>query len=94
MSKPKPAAQRNHYARVLAEKRALVKSMREMLDAYWGEGDGEEAPEFIKRAARLARWKCKSRMPLPQDPSRHFIGCYSLRKPRGVCNCAEIGGFR
>ena len=90
----KPSAQRNHYARVLAEKRALVASLREMLDAYWGEGDGEDPPDFIKRAARLARWKCKLRgTTLPQDPARHYIGCNSTKKPRGECNCAEIGGF-
>lgn len=90
----KSSLTRNHYGRVLAEKRALVKSMREMLDAYWGEGDGEPAPEFIVRAARLARWKAKKRSNvLPQDPPRHFIGCHALTKPRGACNCVEIGGF-
>ncbi len=46
-----------YYARKLAEARALRASLREMLDAYWERGDGEPAPEFIKRAARLSRWK-------------------------------------
>ena len=52
-------SQRNHYARLLAEKRAMRASLREMLDCYWGAGDGEDPPEFIKRAARLARWTHK-----------------------------------
>lgn len=52
-------ATRNHYARKLAEVRALKKSMREMLDCYWGPGDGEDPPAFIKRAARLSGWKYK-----------------------------------
>lgn len=52
---------RTHYARVLAEKRALKKSMRELLDAYWGAGDGAEPPDFIKRAARLSGWKHKAK---------------------------------
>ena len=52
---------RNHYARVLAEKRALRKSIRELLDCYWGAGDGEDPPEFIKRAARLSGWKHKAK---------------------------------
>jgi len=84
---------RNHYSIKLAENRALRKSLREMLDAYWGAGDGEDPPEFIKRAARLGRWRYRAVQQLPQDPARHYIGCNSLKKPRGECNCAEIGGF-
>jgi len=57
VSKVWRSVNRNYYARVLAEKRALRKSMREMLDCYWSTGDGEPAPEFIKRAARLSGWK-------------------------------------
>ena len=43
---------------VLAEKhRKLRKVMREMLDCYWGRGDGDTPPEFITRAANLSGWK-------------------------------------
>jgi hypothetical protein len=28
----------------------LTESLEEMLDVYWGEGDGAPEPEFIKRA--------------------------------------------
>lgn len=52
---------RNHYARVLAEKRALRKIVRELLDCYWGAGDGDEPPAFIKHAASLSGWKHKER---------------------------------
>lgn len=31
----------------------LTTSLREMLDCYWGEGDGETPPEFIQRAQQL-----------------------------------------
>lgn len=33
------------------------KIVRELLDCYWGQGDGYDPPEFIKRAARYAGWK-------------------------------------
>lgn len=52
---------RSHYARKLTECRALRKSIRELLDCYWAEGDGAEPPDFIKRAARLSGWKHKER---------------------------------
>jgi hypothetical protein len=32
---------------------SLTTSLREMLDCYWGEGDGETPPEFIQRAQQL-----------------------------------------
>jgi hypothetical protein len=48
---------RNHYARKLTEVRALKKSMRELLDCYWGAGDGDEPPAFIKRAIRLSGYR-------------------------------------
>lgn len=35
----------------------LKASMCELLDCYWGQGDGDEAPEFIQRAAALSGWK-------------------------------------
>ncbi len=31
----------------------LVSSLREMLRVYWGDGDGERAPEFIRQAQML-----------------------------------------
>lgn len=31
----------------------LRKSLKEMLDCYWGEGDGAPPPAFIKRALKL-----------------------------------------
>lgn len=37
--------------------KATRKVIRELLDCYWGTGDGDPAPEFIKRAARLSGWK-------------------------------------
>ncbi|MDR5726263.1 MAG: hypothetical protein RB191_02220 [Terriglobia bacterium] len=40
---------------------ALRTSIRELLDCYWGSGDGETPPEFVKRAARLSGWKHKGR---------------------------------
>ena len=55
------AQTRNHYGRVLAEKRALRKVTRELLDCYWGAGDRDPPPEFITRAARLSGWKFKER---------------------------------
>lgn len=39
---------------------ALKKSLREMLDAYWGKGDGETPPKFITLAANRAGWKSPS----------------------------------
>lgn len=51
---------RDHQARKLAENKAMRKVIRELLDCYWGAGDGEEPPEFISRAARLASWKHKA----------------------------------
>lgn len=39
------------------ERRKMRKVMRELLDCYWGRGDGDEAPEFIQRAAALSGWK-------------------------------------
>ena len=54
-----PVSYPTHYARALAEKRAMRKAIRELLDCYWGAGDGSEPPDFIKRAARLAGWKHK-----------------------------------
>lgn len=40
----------------LAEKvTKLQASLREMLDCYWGEGDGSTPPKFIKRALRLVK---------------------------------------
>jgi hypothetical protein len=37
-------------AHLLAAAPNLLASLREMLEAYWGEGDGSPPPEFIKRA--------------------------------------------
>lgn len=54
--KPK-TGYRMAFARAKTENNALRKSMHEMLDAFWGEGDGDRAPDFIRRAARLSRWK-------------------------------------
>lgn len=58
-TKTDKAAARNHDARKLTENQALRKVVRELLDCYWAEGDGEDPPEFIKRAARLSAWKHK-----------------------------------
>lgn len=33
----------------------LRNSLREMLECYWGEGDGAPPPEFIRRAQRLLK---------------------------------------
>lgn len=35
---------------------SLKISIRELLDAYWGQGDGDTPPEFIQRAATLSGW--------------------------------------
>lgn len=34
----------------------LAVCIRELLDCYWGEGDGDEPPEFIRRADLMARY--------------------------------------
>lgn len=39
------------------ERRKMRKVLRELLDCYWEDGDGEEPPEFIRRAAELCGWK-------------------------------------
>jgi hypothetical protein len=60
-SKASTAASRNHDALKLTENKALRTVVRELLDCYWGAGDGEDPPEFIKRAARLSGWKHKAK---------------------------------
>jgi len=45
----------------------LVASLREMLDCYWGEGDGEPAPQFIRQAQLLVENYAKeTRQPAPK----------------------------
>lgn len=36
---------------------ALKGSIGRLLDCYWGEGDGEPPPKFIKEAVRLSGWE-------------------------------------
>jgi hypothetical protein len=43
--------------RRLRELRQVKASLREMLDAYWGAGDGDPPPVFIERAIRLSGYK-------------------------------------
>lgn len=37
-------------------KEEMATCIRELLDCYWGEGDGAEPPEFIRRADLIARY--------------------------------------
>lgn len=41
------------------ENKKLRASMRELLDCYWGNGDGARPPEFIIKAAFLSGWKAR-----------------------------------
>lgn len=40
-------------AKYLRDSSPERQSLFKMLDAYWGEGDGHPAPEFIQDAAKL-----------------------------------------
>ncbi len=45
------------------ELRQVKASLREMLDAYWGAGDGDTPPAFIECAIRLSGYKHKKTLP-------------------------------
>lgn len=48
---PTEAANELHHSSVETE------ALYEMLDCYWGKGDGAEPPEFIQRAAKLCGYQ-------------------------------------
>lgn len=39
--------------------RLAERALKEMLDAYWGEGDGGPPPSFVQRAIDLIGWEYK-----------------------------------
>jgi hypothetical protein len=47
---------------------ALRVSLCEMLSAYWGRGDGDDPPEFIKRAAKLSGYSLDHDLSLKEKP--------------------------
>lgn len=52
------AAMANRTADVIEQLRA---SLKEMVDCYWGKGDGEPPPSFVQRAIDLTKEKSHER---------------------------------
>jgi len=51
--------QQGELAGLVSENAQLRASLRDLLDVYWGSGDGREPPEFIARAASLCGYPLK-----------------------------------
>lgn len=82
-----------------ADHLALRASMRQMLDAYWGEGDGARPPEFILEAMKLSGWTLKGYRQreaaiLAQCMQvLHHGKCPMFSDPASEdCRCVELSG--
>jgi hypothetical protein len=47
---------RGYVVRLINKNEELAASLREMLDSYWGDGNGDTPPKFISRASNLSHY--------------------------------------